>query len=61
MERDDIIEEVNRVFEKFDADENGFLDIVEIKPYFFDLKSKHSHYTDVMYEEFFYQIDKNSD
>ena len=33
------------------------LDQVEIKPYFFDLKSKHTSYTEVLFEEFFHELD----
>ena len=33
------------------------LDQVEIKPYFFDLKSKRSCYAEVLFEEFFHELD----
>ena len=60
-QRAEIINQVNEIFVKYDTDGNGALDIAEIKPYFFGVKSRHQQYPDAMFEEFFRQLDKNND
>ena len=59
--REEIIEEVNAIFDKFDTDNNGILDAEEIRPFFFGMKNKHDQYADALFEEFFELVDTNND
>ena len=61
LDRDEIIEEVNLIFTKFDVDNNGVLDLEEIRPYFFGLRAKHDRFADAVFEDFFCRLDTNSD
>ena len=59
--KEEIIEKVNEVFDKFDTDKNGSLDLQELKPYFFCLKKSQISLADIIYEDFFFELDTNGD
>ena len=59
--REEIIEKVNEIFSKYDFDQNGVLDKEEIRPYFFGQKEKQELCAQIVFEEFFHELDTDGD